>query len=62
EPGDTIKAADAIFSISGTANPPLRLLLGSDAYQYATGKLSAQSAEIEAWEELTKSIDYDESA
>lgn len=56
EPGDTDRAADAILKISDLDTPPLRLLLGADAYEYAIGKLTQQRAEIDAWELLTKSV------
>jgi NAD(P)-dependent dehydrogenase (short-subunit alcohol dehydrogenase family) len=60
EPGDPVKAAKAILSIAGIAEPPLRLLLGSDALRYAGYKFDAQSAEIKAWEKLTVSTDITE--
>lgn len=56
EPGDTDKAAEAILQVADMPEPPLRLLLGADAFDYATGKLERQRAEIDAWEAVTKSI------
>lgn len=56
EPGDTDKAAAAVLAVAGMDAPPLRLLLGEDAFGYAIGKLDAQRAEIHAWEALTRSI------
>lgn len=57
EPGDTVKAASAILSIAGSPDAPLRLLLGSDALQYARYKLGSQMSEIEAWADLSKTVD-----
>lgn len=57
EPGDPMKAAQIIFDVATRANPPLRLLLGSDALGYARTKLEAQSAEIRAWESLSREAD-----
>ncbi len=56
EPGDTHNAAQAILQIADVADPPLRLLLGTDALGYAISKLDRQRAEIVAWETLTKSV------
>jgi NAD(P)-dependent dehydrogenase (short-subunit alcohol dehydrogenase family) len=57
EPGDVHKAAQAILSDSLMPDPPLRLLLGSDAFGYAIQKLDQLRSEISTWETLTKSID-----
>ena len=38
--------------------PPLRLLLGSDALGYMTAKMAAQKAEMEAWISVTKGTDF----
>src|SRR3979411_837758 len=35
QPGDPVKAAAAVIQIASMADPPLRLLLGSDAYAAA---------------------------
>jgi len=58
EPGDPARAARAILEVATMESPPLRLLLGSDALQYAGGKYAAQMKEIDAWSTLTRSIDY----
>lgn len=60
--GDPVKGAAAIISMTATeAAPgqgPLRRLLGSDAYSYATNKVQALTADIEAGRELAHSTDY----
>ncbi|HWT37921.1 MAG TPA: oxidoreductase [Paraburkholderia sp.] len=55
--GDPAKAARAMLSIIGTANPPTHLLLGSDALSLVRDKLSALKDEIDAWETVTRSTD-----
>ncbi len=42
-------------------NPPVNLLLGSDALRLVREKLGALKAEIDAWEKLTLSTDVDAS-
>ena len=56
EPGDVTKAAEAIVAVTEMETPPLRLLLGSDAFGYAKQKLDQQRAEIDAWASVTNSI------
>lgn len=58
QPGDPVKAAQAIISISERENPPLRLLLGQDAYNRVTAKLKAVSLEIENMKQVTLSTDF----
>jgi len=58
EPGDPAKAADAIIQVANAPNPPLRLLLGKDAYGYMEYKTSAHQAEIEAWKSVTLGTNF----
>ncbi|RZJ86391.1 MAG: SDR family NAD(P)-dependent oxidoreductase [Chryseobacterium sp.] len=58
QPGDPVKAAQAIIGISEMENPPLRLLLGQDAYNRVTAKLKAVSLEIENMKQVTLSTDF----
>lgn len=58
--GDPRKAAQAILRISAVAAPPLRLLLGSDAYAMARAADEAKIASDEEWKELTLSTDADD--
>ena len=58
QPGDPSRAAAAILTIAGTENPPLRLLLGSDAVRAAE---EAERARIESdnkWRDLSVSTDF----
>lgn len=58
QPGDPVKAAEAIIGISEMESPPLRLLLGQDAYNRVTAKLKAVSLEIENMKQVTLSTDF----
>ncbi|HEY2438287.1 MAG TPA: SDR family NAD(P)-dependent oxidoreductase [Solirubrobacteraceae bacterium] len=60
--GDPVKAAQAILAISRVPDPPLRLLLGSDAYAVARAADEAKIASDESWKELTRSTDHDDSS
>ena len=61
QPGDPAKAAQAILTLAGLAEPPAHLLLGSDALGLVRGKLAHMEQEISAWEALTRSTDADAS-
>ncbi|GAB3745645.1 oxidoreductase [Spirosoma pomorum] len=56
--GDPEKATAAMIQISETPNPPLYLLLGSDAYKRAMNKVERLRDEFTANEVLTKSTDF----
>jgi NAD(P)-dependent dehydrogenase (short-subunit alcohol dehydrogenase family) len=58
EPGDPARAAEAIVNVAIMDEPPLRLLIGSDAVLYADTKLRAQMDEIRRWESVSRSSDY----
>ncbi|MES2072292.1 MAG: oxidoreductase [Pseudomonadota bacterium] len=57
--GDPAKAAQALLKIVEEENPPVHLVLGSDAIKLVREKLSQLSKEIDAWEELSLSTDFD---
>jgi NAD(P)-dependent dehydrogenase (short-subunit alcohol dehydrogenase family) len=57
--GDPVKAAQAILTITEVPEPPLRLLLGSDAFAVARAADEAKIANDEKWKELTLSTDHD---
>jgi hypothetical protein len=50
--------AAAIIRAVQADQPPLRLLLGSDAYQLVLAKLDVMRQDFEAWRELTCSTDF----
>ena len=58
--GDPSKVAQVVLEIAGMENPPLRLLLGSDAYRYGTEIGAMQAASDLKWRDLSQSIDHDE--
>jgi NAD(P)-dependent dehydrogenase (short-subunit alcohol dehydrogenase family) len=58
--GDPELAAQAILAVVDSPEPPLRLLLGSDALQRARLKLARQCADIDRWEDLTVGTDHTE--
>jgi NAD(P)-dependent dehydrogenase (short-subunit alcohol dehydrogenase family) len=60
--GDPRKAAQAILTISEVPEPPLRLLLGTDAYELARAGDLAKIAADDEWKELTLSTDDDDAA
>jgi NAD(P)-dependent dehydrogenase (short-subunit alcohol dehydrogenase family) len=62
QPGDPTKAAAAILRIAGSQDPPLRLLLGSDAVRAAEETHRARIGEDEKWRPLSESTDFVESA
>jgi len=57
QPGDPVKAAQAMLQLIDSPAPPTHLLLGSDAVQLVRGKLQDLAAGIEAWEGLSCSTD-----
>ncbi|NYE61004.1 NAD(P)-dependent dehydrogenase (short-subunit alcohol dehydrogenase family) [Duganella sp. 1224] len=57
QPGDPAKAAQAILTLTGLAQPPAHLLLGSDALGLVRAKLAQMEQDIGAWEALTRSTD-----
>ncbi|NAZ75740.1 SDR family NAD(P)-dependent oxidoreductase [Kineococcus sp. T13] len=59
QPGDPVKAAQAIVTAVTSEAPPALLLLGSDAVQAFEGVLDAHRADIDAWRGLSTSTDVD---
>jgi NAD(P)-dependent dehydrogenase (short-subunit alcohol dehydrogenase family) len=58
QPGDPVRAAEAIVTVVNSAEPPLNLILGADGLKRVREKLAALTAEIDRWEALTLSADY----
>jgi NAD(P)-dependent dehydrogenase (short-subunit alcohol dehydrogenase family) len=58
--GDPVKVAGVVLQLAGMDEPPLRLLLGSDAVLYA-GRAAQQRADSDArWVQLSRSTDHDD--
>jgi len=58
QPGDPAKAAAAVLRITGIDNPPLRLILGSDAFEAIEQNDLAKSSSDREWKELSISTDF----
>ena len=54
--GDPAKAAQVLLRLVAMDDPPVHLLLGTDALKLE--KLTSTQVEIAAWEELTRSTDF----
>ena len=58
--GDPAKVADAVLTVADLDEPPVRLLLGSDAYNYAQQVARDRMASDEKWRDLSVSTDHDD--
>jgi short-subunit dehydrogenase len=58
QPGDPEKASEILIELAEKENPPTHLYLGRDAYNRASAKLAAMTAEIEEWKSTTISADF----
>ncbi|MDB5196812.1 MAG: short-chain dehydrogenase/reductase [Flaviaesturariibacter sp.] len=58
QPGDPVRAAQAILKAVESENPPLRLLLGAGALKGARNKLTELQRDFDAWEETTIGADH----
>ena len=58
QPGDPAKAAKALLYIAGLEDPPLRLLLGSDAVKAAEQADLVRIQADKRWQELSISTDF----
>ncbi|GHH30811.1 oxidoreductase [Lentzea cavernae] len=56
--GDPDKAAEAVLRVLGAEKPPVHLVLGSDALRLVANGRAAVDADIEAWQELSRSTDF----
>ena len=58
QPGDPVRAAQAIVSAVESSDPPHHLLLGNAAYDLATAKLAELEREFGAWESVARGADF----
>ena len=58
QPGDPVRAAQAIIKVVESENPPLRLLLGAAALKGARNKLVQLQKDFDTWEETTIGADF----
>jgi short-subunit dehydrogenase len=58
QPGNPEKASEILIELAEKEHPPLHLYLGRDAYNRASAKLAAMTAELEEWKSSTISADF----
>jgi NAD(P)-dependent dehydrogenase (short-subunit alcohol dehydrogenase family) len=58
QPGDPDRAAEIFIELAESPEPPVHLFLGADAYNRASEKLAAMSAELERWKSTTTGADF----
>ena len=59
QPGDPAKAAEALITAVEADEPPFMLLLGNDASDQFRGALDDLRTEVDRWEALSRSTDFD---
>lgn len=57
---DPEKAAEVLIAVSKEAQPPVHLLLGSDAYEMLKNKIGILTQQSEQWKDYTLSTTYNE--
>ncbi|MGE6759749.1 oxidoreductase [Corallococcus interemptor] len=57
--GDPARAASILLKVVEAEAPPVHLLLGTDALRLVRAKLDRLAEEIAAWEDVTRSTDFD---
>jgi NADP-dependent 3-hydroxy acid dehydrogenase YdfG len=60
QPGDPLKAVQAMIQVAESPNPPLRLLLGAGALKRVRAKIDSWQKELAAWEPVTVGADFPE--
>lgn len=58
QPGDPMRAAQAIMKVVDAPNPPYRLLLGKGALKSAHAKMDLLKKDFDTWEETTVWTDH----
>ena len=58
QPGDPVRAAQVLRDVVAAEQPPLRLLLGSDAVQLAERSSRARAREAAVWSGVSRSTDF----
>lgn len=58
--GNPAQAAQVLLSIANSSDAPVHLLLGSDAVKLVRDKIEAMSDEIDSWESVSLSTDFQE--
>jgi len=60
QPGDPVRAAQAIIDAVESPEPPLHLLLGRPAYETTAAKFKEFGAEMEKWRQVSLGADFPE--
>lgn len=58
--GDPPKAAKVFYDLAVMDDPPLRVVVGTDAYQHINKKIETYSENIKKFEKWSNSTDVDE--
>jgi NAD(P)-dependent dehydrogenase (short-subunit alcohol dehydrogenase family) len=58
QPGDPVRAAEAIIAAVESPKPPLHLVLGRIAYEQVSNKLKDFGSELAAWREVALGADF----
>jgi NAD(P)-dependent dehydrogenase (short-subunit alcohol dehydrogenase family) len=58
QPGDPARAALAMIKVVEAENPPVHLLLGTDAVKFVREKIATLTSEIDEWEKVSVSTDF----
>jgi len=58
QPGDPVRAADAIIKVVESPAPPVNLILGRNGLERVRAKFSDFMSSIDAWEAVTVSADF----
>jgi NAD(P)-dependent dehydrogenase (short-subunit alcohol dehydrogenase family) len=61
QPGDPVRAAEAMIHVTEVENPPRHLVLGAFGVNAVTAKLKERLAEVEAWKQVGLDADFPES-
>ena len=59
QPGDPVKAAQALLALIESEDPPVRLFLGDDALGLVEQKLEGMKVELAAWDALSRSTSFE---
>lgn len=60
QPGDPAKGARAMYELATMQDPPLRAVIGSDAYKHMQAKVENDGKLVKKFEQLSLSTDVDE--
>jgi NAD(P)-dependent dehydrogenase (short-subunit alcohol dehydrogenase family) len=58
QPGDPVRAAQAILTALDSPEPPLRLPLGNGAVDAVLAHLESNRVEVEKWQDVTRATDF----